>query len=183
MTLSRWSLKRFLHSEMKFFYEGKTVCMWKRAQILVAETWAAFYPDPSVTKIHPLFPGARGPMIGQLTMFADYRVPQILHHLKILVYPNALVQKLCAGVAIDPGSTEEISIRAGSIVAVEMVREAILKLIADEEDAEENKEISSVLIDFFLWDLAKKLETGEDKIEGFETADIIPAHRTRSIWY
>ena len=53
--------------------------IWKRAQILVAETWAAFYPeDPSAP--HPLFPA--GPAIHELTMFADYRVPQILHHLR-----------------------------------------------------------------------------------------------------
>ena len=45
------------------------------------------------------------------------------------------------------------------------------------------EEISSVLIDFYLWDLAKKLETGEEHIDGVETAEILPAHRTRSIWY
>ena len=45
------------------------------------------------------------------------------------------------------------------------------------------EEISSVLIDFYLWDLAKKLETGEEHVDGVETAEILPAHRTRSIWY
>ena len=163
------------------------VCFWKRAQILVAEAWAAFYPDPTESSPHPLFPGIRGPAIHDLTMFADYRVPQILHHLKIMVYPSSLVRKLCAGTALDAGSKEEISLRAGSIVAVERLRDAILKLIAEGANTTETDssvdEISSVLIDFFLWDLAKKLERGEDKIEDLRTADIIPAHRTRSIWY
>ncbi|KIK69773.1 hypothetical protein GYMLUDRAFT_34171 [Collybiopsis luxurians FD-317 M1] len=176
------------------FYEGKKVCFWKRAQILVAETWAAFYPDPKLTGTHPLFPGIRGPAIHELTMFPDYRVAQILHRLKILEYPSSLVRKLSSGSILDPGSKEEISLRAASIVAVERVREAILRLVAgelggkDDQTQEGNNSemasyISSVLIDFFLWDLAKKLETGEEKIEGLETADVIPAHRTRSIWY
>ena len=43
--------------------------------------------------------------------------------------------------------------------------------------------VSSVLIDFFLWDLAKRVESGEEVVEGIDTVDIVPAHRTRSIWY
>ncbi|KAJ7930036.1 hypothetical protein B0H13DRAFT_1962949 [Mycena leptocephala] len=133
---------------------------WKRAQILVAETWAAFYPaSPETT--HPLFPGPSGPAIHQLTMFADYRVPQILHHLRILSYPPALLQLLRAGTMLAPGSREELSLRAASIVAVERR-----------------------LIDFYLWDLAKKVERGEERIEGIRTTEnMVPTHRTRSIWY
>ncbi|KAJ3731187.1 hypothetical protein DFJ43DRAFT_1080399 [Lentinula guzmanii] len=164
------------------FYNGKRVCFWKRAQILVAETWAAFYPDPTVTDIHPFFPGIRGHAIQDLTMFADYRVPQILHHLKLLEYPMSLVRKLHGGYDLEPGSKEEISLRASSIVAVERLKSAILNMISDESTGAAH-EISSVLIDFFLWDLAKKLERGDEKIDGIETADILPAHRTRSIWY
>ncbi|KAJ3825456.1 hypothetical protein F5878DRAFT_541212 [Lentinula raphanica] len=164
------------------FYNGKRVCFWKRAQILVAETWAAFYPDPSLTEIHPLFPGIRGPVIQDLTMFADYRVPQILHHLRMLEYPPSLVRKLQEKLELEPGSKEEISLRASSIVAVEKLKDAILNLISN-EDAGATYEVSSVLIDFFLWDLAKKLERGDEKIDDIETTDIIPAHRTRSIWY
>ncbi|KAJ4482380.1 hypothetical protein J3R30DRAFT_3459001 [Lentinula aciculospora] len=167
------------------FYKGRRVCFWKRAQILVAETWAAFYPDPTVTDIHPLFRGVRGPAIQDLTMFADYRVPQILHHLKILVYPTSLVHKLGEGHDLDPGSKEEISLRAGSIVAVERLKDAILNFIAEAPNmgTDTTNQVSSVLVDFFLWDLAKKLERGDDKIDGTETVDILPAHRTRSIWY
>lgn len=84
---------------------------------------------------------------------------------------------------MDAGSKDELSLRAASIVAVERVREAILMLAEEEESSETDGEISSVLIDFFLWDLAKRLERGEDEIEGLQTTDIIPAHRTRSIWY
>lgn len=83
------------------------------------------------------------------------------------------------------GCREEVSIRVASIVAVERVRKEMVA-IAEARDGAGNfneEEISSVLIDFYLWDLAKKLETEEEHIEGIETVEILPAHRTRSIWY
>ncbi|KAJ6628901.1 hypothetical protein B0H10DRAFT_103594 [Mycena sp. CBHHK59/15] len=162
------------------YFEGQRVCLWKRAQILVAETWAAFYPAPPQTT-HPLFPGPVGPAIHQLTMFADYRVPQILHHLRILSYPPSLLRLLRAGTMLAPGSREELSLRAASVVAVERVRAEMLTLHAGKDSAD--NAVSSVLIDFYLWDLAKKVERGEERIEGLETADMVPTHRTRSIWY
>lgn len=80
---------------------------------------------------------------------------------------------------LDSGSREEVSIRAASIVAVEKVREEIVRIRGD-KDA---KAVSSVLIDFYLWDLAKRVEDGKSTVEGIETSEIVPPHRTRSIWY
>ncbi|CAA7262957.1 unnamed protein product [Cyclocybe aegerita] len=170
------------------YYEGTKVCLWKRAQILVAETWAAFFPF-SAEDPHPLFPGPNGPEIRRLTMFADYRVPQILYHLCILAYPPSLLRKLHAHTPLPSGSKEEVSLRAASVIAVERVREEILRLIKEEEGGENSDKVSnagvvsSVLIDFYLWDLAKKVESGEERIEGIETAELVSIHRTRSIWY
>ena len=94
-----------------------SVYFLKRAQILVAETWAAFFPLPSPNQIpHPIFPGGG---IHKLTMFADYRVPQILHHLKVLTYPPSLLALLESGHYFEHGSKEEVSIRAASIIAVD----------------------------------------------------------------
>lgn len=114
-------------------------------------------------------------------MFADYRVPQILHHLRILSYPPALLQLLRSGTMLAPGSPEELSLRAASVVAVERVRAEMLALHAGAGPV--GSAVSSVLIDFYLWDLAKKVERGEERIDGIETADMAPTHRTRSIWY
>ncbi|KAH9022335.1 hypothetical protein EDB85DRAFT_376397 [Lactarius pseudohatsudake] len=159
-------------------FEGRRIFFWKRAQILTAETWAAFSPAPAGGAEqhvpHPLFP--RG--IAQLTMFADYRVPQILHHLRLLTYAPALVHTLRARELLVSGvSREEVAIRAASIVAVERVAAAL------RTDGGSGGAVSSVLIDFFLWDLAKRIEEGEDRIEGVKTQPMLPAHRTRSIWY
>lgn len=156
-------------------FESRQIYFWKRAQILTAETWAAFSPA-TLQDPHPLF--QRG--IKQLTMFADYRVPQILHHLRLLTYAPALVWKLRAREMFASGvSREEIAIRAASIVAVERVA-AALRAAPDEDGG---NEVCSVLIDFFLWDLAKRIEEGEDRVEGIKTQPMLPMHRTRCIWY
>jgi len=161
-----------------------SVYFLKRAQILVAETWAAFFPSPSSSKQipHPIFPGGG---IHQLTMFADYRVPQILHHLKILTYPPSLLTLLESGHYFEHGSKEEVSIRAASIVAVERVRDEILALRHQDKEAVGAANVggeygvdvpmSSVLIDFYLWDAAKRIEEGGEIV--------VAVHRTRSIWY
>lgn len=177
------------------------VHLWKRAQILVAETWAAFYPSPggSPPTPHPIFPS--GPEIHLLTMFADYRVPQILHHLRILSYPPSLVDLLQKGVMLENGSREEVSLRTASILAVEKVRKEMVRMrrakekgasrrrrgkrgddepVGTAEEKNADDDISSVLIDFYLWDLARRIEDGIDEVEGIETAEMLPIHRTRS---
>lgn len=114
-----------------------------------------------------------------LTMFADYRVPQILHHLNILTYPPSLLAMLRTDTPIAHGSREEVSIRAASIVSVERVRKEMVKVYRGAG----REEISSVLIDFYLWDLAKRIEAGSVHIVGMQTNEIVNPHRTRSIWY
>lgn len=121
-------------------------------------------------------------------MFADYRVPQILHHLKVLTYPPSLLALLESGHYFEHGSKEEVSIRAASIIAVDRIRDEILALQRCQHQDREtngiptmgrecgvNVPVSSVLIDFYLWDTAKRIEDSEEIV--------VPAHRTRSIWY
>ena len=119
-------------------------------------------------------------------MFADYRVPQILHHLKILKYPPSLLALLKSGHDFKHGSKEEVSIRAASIVAVERVRDEILAFRRQEKetagaatvgwDCGIDVPICSVLIDFYLWDAAKRIEDAGEEI-------VVEPHKTRSIWY
>ena len=139
-------------------------------------------------------------------MFADYRVPQILHHLRILDYPSSLMRMLQSSAELSPGCREEVSLRAASIIAVERVREQITQsskegstnidgpnLEGSDGDREvlgwggetirDTGRVSSVLIDFYLWDLAKRIESGEAKVDEIATAELAPIHHTRSIWY
>ena len=48
-------------------------------------------------------------------MFADYRVPQALAFLGVLLYSERLMQKLRSGQLMEYGSEEEVTLRAFSI--------------------------------------------------------------------
>lgn len=135
---------------------------------------AAFHPENDGQQ-HPLFPEG----VSELTMFADYRVPQILNRLQVIEYPDSLIRKLKRKETIISGSQEEVSIRSASILAVEEIRKVIQRLI---DNCHQRHEINSVLIDFWLWDTSKKLESRELDPE-FCFSDELPTHRTRCIWY
>jgi len=129
------------------------VFFYKRAQIFVADVWGAL--------------GGTGPAefadIGELTMFADYRVPQLLLHLGVMQYDDALKRRVVARDEIAANSVEEVEIRAATIVAVEQLRAAL---------AARGKPLLSIQVDWSLW------QKGEDARES-----ILPHHRTRTIFY
>jgi hypothetical protein len=146
----------------------------KRPQILVADIWAAFNEESY---------GAFND-IDSITMFAgihilynlqnirlthkDYRVPQILHTLGCLTYSPPLDSALRTQQPVAHDSSYEVQLRGCSIWTVEMICREILRKNPDAK-------INAILIDFFLYDLAKEKEkSGEPAI---------PHHRTRSIWY
>ncbi|KAH7414554.1 hypothetical protein DE146DRAFT_39134 [Phaeosphaeria sp. MPI-PUGE-AT-0046c] len=139
-------------------FERKKVRFLKRAQIFVADLWAAFDGEGY---------GEFGD-IDKITMFADYRIPQMLHSLGVMWYCPPLENKIRRLEIIESGHSWEMQIRGCSIWGVELLRQEILKLKPDAN-------INAILIDFFLYDLAKEKEKDD--------ADVIPHHRTRSIWY
>jgi hypothetical protein len=69
-------------------YRGRLVHFYKRAQILVGDLWAA-YGRPLLSDLHTDATCTKKTIYGfsdmdQLTMFADYRVPQILRFLGVI---------------------------------------------------------------------------------------------------
>lgn len=170
------------------------VCFWKRAQILVAETWyeisgnysdaieisfrAAFHPDDNDPSAHPFFPNG----VSDLTMFADYRVPQVLNRLGVIDYPASLKGKLQRKERLPYGCLEEVSIRSASILAVEEICKEIRTKPLGHQTATQQLAINSVLIDFWLWDMAKVIEN-ESCGSTVTLGEDLPIHRTRSIWY
>ncbi|KAF2032511.1 hypothetical protein EK21DRAFT_87103 [Setomelanomma holmii] len=139
-------------------FERKKVRFLKRAQILVADLWAAFDGE-GYGEFND---------IDKITMFADYRIPQMLHSLGMMWYCPPLENRLRRLELIESGHPWEMQIRGCSIWGVELLRREILKLKPDAK-------INAILIDFFLYDQAKEKERDE--------AEVIPHHRTRSIWY
>lgn len=70
-----------------FIHQGKRISFYKRAQILVADTWSVLEG-----KGDGCFDD-----ISSITMFADYRLPQVLVHLGALKYSKELLEKLLKG--------------------------------------------------------------------------------------
>ncbi|KAI9687725.1 MAG: hypothetical protein M1822_001805 [Bathelium mastoideum] len=139
-------------------FERRSVKFYKRAQIFVADVWAAFNED-HFGKFHD---------IEKLTMFADYRIPQMLHMLGCLSYSPPLESHIRSVKLLEPGHSWEIQLRGCSIWCVEQIRREILR-------NNPAAQVNAILIDFFLYDTIKELEKdGEEEI---------PHHRTRSIWY
>ncbi|EED13144.1 conserved hypothetical protein [Talaromyces stipitatus ATCC 10500] len=198
-------------------FDGRTVRFYKRAQILVADLWACFDGE-SYGEFND---------IDKITMFADYRIPQMLHQLGCLLYSPPLESHIRRREPIKSGSKWEMELRGTSIWCVELIRQEIERTrpetrmvystgnsstfevnIDDQQDKEvtetttelhklqehgekektetktESKSstpqektigVNAILIDFFLYDSMKELES-----DGKES---IPHHRTRSIWY
>ncbi|KAK5681689.1 hypothetical protein LTS10_006222 [Elasticomyces elasticus] len=163
-------------------FDGRKVRLLKRAQIFVADLWAAFngtgYGEFHDIDNLTMFAGKQPSTIPtQLTtnllmLPPDYRVPQMLHSLGVLSYSPTLLYRLRDRKEISTGHSWEVQLRGCSIWAVELIRRDIVR-----EHPEAEGKVNAVLLDFFLYDLAKEREKG---LGGeLET----PHHRTRSIWY
>ncbi|CAD5123950.1 DgyrCDS12255 [Dimorphilus gyrociliatus] len=142
-------------------YEGKRVALYKRAQILIADIWAACE--------------GRGlgefTDIDELTMFADYRIPQVLCWFGVLDYSVELMEKLKSKHVFNNGDREEVELRAASIKAVEMIVKETKALLKNNEG---DYVVNSSVVDFYLWEYRR---------EKAKECDIIPFHRCRCIYY
>jgi len=187
-------------------FEGRRVRFYKRAQILVADLWACF-EGKDYGEFHD---------IDKITMFADYRIPQMLHQLGCMLYSPPLDSHIRQLKQIKSKSTWEIELRGASIWCIELIRQEIERRYLNSNDAkmpglnnrdadgvhdedlnrcrtkeeaematkkeDQNSDskstkphVNAILIDFFLYDTVKQLEQ--------DGREMIPHHRTRSIWY
>ncbi|KAJ9604509.1 hypothetical protein H2200_011345 [Cladophialophora chaetospira] len=144
------------------YFQDRQVRLLKRAQILIADLWACFQ-GVSYGSFSD---------IDSLTMFADYRIPQMLQSLNCLWYSPRLESKISRKEMLKSGEDLEVEIRGCSIWCVELIRREILTKHPEAKD-----KVNAVLIDFFLYDTCKEME-----IKG-EMEEVLPHHRTRSIFY
>ncbi|KAG0037985.1 hypothetical protein BGZ82_001386 [Podila clonocystis] len=176
---SALKLVQIITSNFSSFKDETEFC-GRKAQILIADIWACFQNQG-----YGAFKD-----IDEITMFADYRVPQALYHFHCLQYSPELLAILDRGEMLPYGSPLEVEIRGNSIWSVELIRRRILELIDDElvakqEDPSVAKNempkmmtVNAILIDFFIWDFAKAAQL--DLTLGQRPVKV---HRTRSVFY
>lgn len=146
-------LAEFLSRNLESFrdvsiYGDFEVPLLKRAQIAAADLWgsgAIAFAD-----------------VDQLTCFADYKLPQALRHLGVLEYSDHLARRVDDWVELEPGSPEEVEIRAATVVAVEELRDRL---------AGGGRHLTAVELDWILWDYSQGL------------FPVRPYHRTRTVFY
>ncbi len=133
-------------------YRQQEIFFFKRAQICVADIVGSFQGKQW---------GAFS-QLEQLTAFADYKLPQVLRQYNILEYEPALAERIDRQELLPAGSEEEIEIRAATIWACELLRQAM---------QQDGYQQNALEIDQLLW------------IEGQNSAHMRPYHRTRTIYY
>ena len=134
-------------------YERGKVFFLKRAQILASDLYGAFR--------------GRGwgefTDVDRLTAFADYKLPQVLRQLGVLLYAPVLAEKVDQRVLLAPGSPEEVEIRANTVQAVELMRGEL---------QDRGRNLKAFEIDWLLWNMGQ-----EDRFRER------PYHRTLTMFY
>uniref|UniRef100_A0A1A9WR83 Queuosine 5'-phosphate N-glycosylase/hydrolase n=1 Tax=Glossina brevipalpis TaxID=37001 RepID=A0A1A9WR83_9MUSC len=145
-------------------YTGTRVGIYKRAQVLIGDLWSCF--------------GGQGlgyfKDLHHITMFADYRVPQVLVHFGALEYSAQLMKILKSDQVLENGDPMEVEIRGASIYIVEQVKDAVLKLFQDKYPEIDISTINSIMIDHYLWSYRR---------QHAKDLDYIPFHKVLSIYY
>lgn len=135
-------------------YRGQPVYFYKRAQLLAADLYGAFEGQGYGQFLD----------LDQLTIFADYKLPQVLRHYHILEYSPQLAELVDNYHQLAPGSAEEIEIRAATIQAVERMRQYL--------SSKKQQPIPAFKLDWWLWTLGQDDAVREK-----------PYHRTRTVFY
>ena len=148
-----------LLARMSFFadvetWRGRAVPFYKRAQLTAADLALAFDGQG----------WGRFSDLHRLTIFADNLVPHVLRLDGVLLYDPELARRIDAEELIEPGSAEEIEIRAGALHAVEL-------LAAELRGRGEN--VTAMGLDYLLWNRGQQPQYKRAK----------PRHRTRTVYY
>ncbi|MEK9134801.1 MAG: queuosine salvage family protein [Patescibacteria group bacterium] len=130
-----------------FESNGQKIYFLKRAQLFVSDINYAFQ-----NKNTGYFKNME-----DLTIFADYKLPQLLESEGILVYSEKLKNKLANYELIEKNSREEIEIRTNTIYACELLLGELNGL---------GRGLTSSNLDWILWVLSK------------ENEPLLPYHRT-----
>ncbi len=151
-------LLEILTSKFSFFddvsvYNNKKIHFHKKAQLLIGDLYELLHEENKETIKN----------IEYLTAFADYKIPQILRKLGVLIYSQELANLIDEKIEINVGDPREVEIKANMIWAIELIKKEVNKKYLN---------INAMDIDHYLWILS------QDKKQ-----DDRPHHLTRTIYY
>lgn len=138
-------------------YDGQPVAFYKRAQLAAADLALA------LRQLTPPSPLGVFHDLDRLTIFADNLVPHVLRIDGILEYAPALLARITAEELIEPGSPEEVEIRACAVHAVEL-------LVA--ELRRQGHCVTAHQLDYLLWNRGQEPRYKAQ-----------PRHRARTVYY
>jgi hypothetical protein len=151
--LVRLLVDRFPSFEDVRALDGRLIRFYKRAQLAAAQLYEAF--------------GGRGwgrlARTDRLTVFADYKLPQVLRRLGILVYDANLAATVDGQILIPAGDRREVEIRLSTVWAAELMRRTL---------APRMPHVTALHLDYWLW------YAGRDQGPG-----VRPYHRTLTTAY
>lgn len=143
-------------------FNGKKIYFLKRAQLFSRKIYFFKRAQIFVSDLSYACPNLKLKNLSDLTIFADYKLPQLLQEYKVLKYNKKLSDKIKDEKLIKNGSQEEIEIRANTVYSCEMLLQELNKM---------GKKMNSQDLDWMLWEFAEKKK--------FKT----PYHKTISTFY
>jgi hypothetical protein len=134
------------------YYKGQPVAFLKRAQICAADLHRVWTANG--------YPGLRD--LEHLTVFADYRLPQLFRHEGLLRFSPELAGRIDRGELVAAGTQEEIEIRAATVCLGQLLNEHLRRL---------GRPADPWQLDYGLWQRAR------------EPGVRVPHHRTITDFY
>lgn len=107
-----------------------------------------------------------------LTVFADYRVPQTLHSMGVIEYRASLLSTVSSNKLIPYGSKQELEIRAASVVGTDMLTAHLNEY--------HDGALNVLHTDYLLWSAMRKRDSLPP---GVMSSIVIPHHRTMTTDY
>jgi hypothetical protein len=159
--LARLLVERFPSFDDVWLFEGRSVRFYKRAQLAAAMFFEAFGGQD----------WGRLARMDQLTVFADYKLPQVLRRLGILVYDEKLAAAVDGQTLIPAGSRWEVEIRVATVWAAELMRRALVPRLPEIIASYRSTPLTACL-DYWLWYAGRQRGPG-----------VQPHHRTLTTAY
>jgi hypothetical protein len=125
------TIKNFPSFDDRALFQGKEIEFHKRAQVLLGSISKITKNTLTLVNVDKLLGGA------------DYRIPQLLRHLKILEYSEPLARKVDDEELLLSGSNEEIEIRACTLWVIHLMRNMYNRYFKEK--------INPIELDGYLW--------------------------------